>query len=133
VFFVGRSLYLRRPQGEQRPGTCAFRAIGTVNRLIVSQEVEEEYRDVLFGPKFDRFVSRERRQRIFDLVVLGAERVEPVETVRVCRDPKDDKYLGLAAAGRADVMISSDIRHLLSMHPWRGIPIRSPADFLALP
>ena len=31
-------------------------------------------------------------------------------------DPKDDKYLALAAAGRADVIVSSDTRHLLSMH-----------------
>jgi uncharacterized protein len=64
---------------------------------------------------------------------MVAERVEPTETVRECRDPKDDKYLALAAAGQADVIVSSDIRHLLSMHPWRGIPILSPADFLVLP
>jgi predicted nucleic acid-binding protein len=40
------------------------------------------------------------------------------------------KYLALAAAG-ADVIVSSDARHLRSMHPWRGIPILSPAEFLA--
>jgi len=51
----------------------------------------------------------------------------------VSRDPKDDKYLVLAVAGRADVAVSGDVRHLLSMHPWRGIPFLSPADFLALP
>jgi uncharacterized protein len=78
-------------------------------------------------------VAVERRQRIFDIVAMVAERVEPTETVRECRDPKDDKYLALAAAGQADVIVSSDIRHLLSMHPWRGIPILSPADFLVLP
>jgi len=66
-------------------------------------------------------------------VVVAAERVEPAEIVRECRDPKDDKYLAPAAAGRADVIVSSDARHLLSMHPWRGIAILSPADYLALP
>jgi hypothetical protein len=30
------------------------------------------------------------------------------------------------------VIVSSDIHHLLSMHPWRGIQILSPADYLAL-
>ena len=62
----------------------------------------------------------------------AAERIEPTETVRECRDPKDDKYLALAAAGRADVIVSSDARHLLSVDPWRGIRILSPANYLAL-
>jgi putative PIN family toxin of toxin-antitoxin system len=102
------------------------------DRLIISQAVEDEYREVIFRPKFDRFVSVERRQRIFDIVVVAAGRVEPTEMVRECRDPKDDKYLALAAAGRADVIVSSDVRHLLQMHPWHGIPILSPADYLSM-
>ena len=114
------------------PEQALLRAVDEPNRLILSQEVEDEYREVIFRPKFDRFVSVERRQRILDIVIVAAERVEPNEAVRECRDPKDDKYLALAASGRADVIVSSDARHLRSMHPWRGIPILSPADFLAL-
>ena len=98
---------------------------------LLSQTVEDEYREVIFRPKFDRYVSRERRQRIIDIVIVAADRVEPIEIVRECRDPKDDKYLALAAAGQADVIVSSDVHDLLSMHPWRGIPILSPADYLA--
>lgn len=71
--------------------------------------------------------------RILDIVVFAAERVEPTEAIRECRDPKDNKYLALAFAGGADVIVSSDMRHLLSMHPWRRIPILSPANFLVLP
>lgn len=113
------------------PERALLSAIDGPNRLILSQAVEAEYREVIFRPKFDRFVARERRQRILDIVLFAAERVEPSEDVRECRDPKDDKYLALAAAGHAQVIVSSDVRHLLSMHPWRGIPILSPADFLA--
>lgn len=116
---------------ESVPERALLRAIDDPNRLILSQAVEDEYREVIFRRKFDRFVSRERRQRILDIVVFAAERVEPTERVRECRDPKDDKYLELAAAGRADVIVSSDARHLLSMHPWRGISILAPAAFLA--
>jgi uncharacterized protein len=86
----------------------------------------------MFRPKFDRFVSVERRQLILDIVTIAAERIVPVVAVRECRDPNDDKYLALAAAGGADVIVSSDVRHLLSMHPWRGISILSPADYLAI-
>ena len=118
-------------KADSLPEQALLRAVEPPNRLILSRAVEDEYREVIFRPKFDRFVSIERRQRILDIVVVAAERVEPTETVRECHDPNDDKYLALAAAGRADVIVSSD-RHLLSMHPWRGIRILSPANFLAL-
>ena len=114
------------------PEQALLRAIDGSNRLVLSQEVEDEYREVLFRPKFDRFVSNERRQRILDIVLVAAERFEPVEVVQECRDPKDDKYLSLAAASRANVIVSGDIRHLLSIHPWRGVHILRPTDYLAL-
>ncbi len=113
------------------PEQALLRAVARPNRLILSQAVEDEYREVIFRPKFDRFVSLERRRRILGIVLVAAERVEPTETVRECADPKDDKYLALAAAGSADVIVSSDVHHLLSMHPWRGIPILSPASYLS--
>ncbi len=45
-----------------------------------------------------------------------------------CRDPKDDKFLELAANGRADVIISGDA-DLLVLNPFRDIPILAPAAF----
>jgi putative PIN family toxin of toxin-antitoxin system len=119
-------------KADSLPERALLRAVNEPNRLVLSQAVENEYREVIFRPKFDRFVSVERRRQILDIVVVAADRVEPSEPVQECRDPKDDKYLALAAAGRANVIVSSDARDLLSMHPWRGIPILSPADFLAL-
>lgn len=118
-------------KADSLPERVLLRAISAPNRLILSQEVEDEYREVIFRPKFDRFVVVERRRRILDIAIFAAERVAPRQVVRECRDPKDDKYLALALAGAADVIVSSDVRHLLSMHPWRGIPILSPRDFLA--
>ena len=84
------------------PERALLCAVDKPNRLILSQEVEDEYREVIFRPKFDRFVSVERRQKILDIVIFAAERVAPNEAVRECRDPADDKYLALALAGRAD-------------------------------
>jgi putative PIN family toxin of toxin-antitoxin system len=118
-------------KAESLPEQALLRTIGAPHRLILSQEVEDEYREVIFRPKFDRFVSVQRRQQILDLVIVAAERVEPSEPIRECPDPKDDKYLSLALAGRADAIVSSD-SHLLSMHPWRGVPILLPARFLAV-
>jgi len=119
-------------KADSLPERALLRAVNEPNRLLLSQEVEDEYRDVLFRKKFDRYVSIEHRQRILDLIVVAADRIERPAVVRECGDPKDDKYLALALAGKAAVIVSSDVHHLLSMHPWRGIQILSPADYLAL-
>jgi uncharacterized protein len=58
------------------------------------------------------------------------ERVERPALVRACADPSDDMLLGLAVAGRADVIVTSD-RQVLSLHPFCGIAIRRPIAFLA--
>lgn len=74
-------------QSDSVPEQALLRALDEPNRLILSQEVEHEYREVIFRPKFDHYVSAERRQHILDIVVFAAERVEPTEAVRECRDP----------------------------------------------
>jgi uncharacterized protein len=117
-------------KADSQPERALLRAVAAPNRLILSQEVAAEYREVIFRSKFDRYVSVERRRQILDLVVAAAQVIEPSEAVRECHDPKDDKYLTLAGAGKADVLVASDKRHLLAMHPWRGIPILRPAHFL---
>jgi putative PIN family toxin of toxin-antitoxin system len=120
-------------KADSIPERALLRALSEPNQLLLSREIEAEYLEVLFRPKFDKYVSVERRQRILDIVVVAAERIEFPAAVRECRDAKDDKYLALAAAGRADVIVSSDVHDLLSMHPWRGISILSPSAFIALP
>ncbi len=47
-----------------------------------------------------------------------------------CRDPRDNMFLELAVSCTASAIVSSDPDlHLL--HPFRGIPILSPAEFLS--
>ena len=50
--------------------------------------------------------------------------------VSACRDPKDDKFLELALSGAATHLISGD-DDLLALHPFRGVAILSPHDFVA--
>jgi putative PIN family toxin of toxin-antitoxin system len=131
IVFDASTLVSAALKSNSTPEQALLRAVSEPNRLLLSQDIENEYREVIFRRKFDRFVSVDRRRRILDIVIFAAERIEPSETVRECRDPKDDKYLALAVSGSADVIVSSGARDLLSMHPWRGIAILSPADFLA--
>ena len=57
--------------------------------------------------------------------------VVPEQIVTICRDPKDNKVLEAALAGSADVVVSGDA-DLLALHPFEGIAIREPVDFLRL-
>ena len=68
---------------------------------------------------------------LVNLIRLRGELVNPVRTVAVCRDPKDDKFLEAALAGKADVIVSGDA-DLLVLNPFEEIPVLRPAEFLAL-
>ena len=99
------------------------------NELAMSQPVFEELRDVLCRPRLVRFVEAELRAEIIDQLVTGTLWFEPSDLINDCRDAADNKYLELALAAGADVIVSSD-EDLLVLHPWRGIPILRPADYL---
>ena len=70
------------------------------------------------------------RDELLDLLRGLAVWFVPTESVRECRDPKDDKFLELALAANARVIVTGD-NDLLVLHPWRGIEILRPADYLA--
>jgi uncharacterized protein len=99
--------------------------------FALSVAVDAEIAEVLARPKFARAIPRERLD--FVLQVLRSEAVwfAPTERVTDCRDPKDDKYLELALAADAETIVSSD-DDLLVLHPWRGVCILRPADYLTL-
>lgn len=61
-------------------------------------------------------------------LLASAELVDIAETIAVCRDPTDDKFLELAVSGHADFIVSGDA-DLLVLNPFRGIAILSPAIF----
>jgi putative PIN family toxin of toxin-antitoxin system len=67
---------------------------------------------------------------LIQLIRLRGELVIPTEKVNACRDPKDDKFLEAAVAGRAECIVSGDA-DLLDMKSFEGIPILRPAEFLA--
>jgi putative PIN family toxin of toxin-antitoxin system len=97
--------------------------------LLFSESTMDELADVLSRAKFDRYVSREARKGFIQRIGRIAEFIPIIQAIRDCRDPKDDKFLEVALNGRADVIITGDA-DLLRMHPWRGIDILAPADYL---
>jgi uncharacterized protein len=74
-------------------------------------------------------VNEEERARFLQSLLSEARLVEVREKVRAYRDPKDDKFLELAVNGEADCIVSGD-EDLLTLDPFRGIPILTPDKFL---
>jgi putative PIN family toxin of toxin-antitoxin system len=98
--------------------------------LLISSETFAECENVIFRPKFDRYISLARRQRFLVEFRVAAELVSIIELINDCRDTKDNKYLDIAINGLASVLITGD-QDLLILHPYRSIlPILSPSDFV---
>ena len=53
------------------------------------------------------------------------------QQVHVCRDPKDNAVLDVALNGQATCIITGD-QDLLELHPYQGMSILTPRDFLSL-
>ncbi len=98
--------------------------------FALSAVVDAEIAGVLERPRFAASISPARRARILDVLRGEAVWFSPSERVADCRDKKDDKYLELALAAGAWVIVSGDA-DLLVLHPWRGVRILRPAEYLA--
>ncbi|WP_420225835.1 putative toxin-antitoxin system toxin component, PIN family [Pigmentiphaga litoralis] len=99
---------------------------------LMSEATLAELADVLARPKFDRYVSRDDRQGFLQRLGGVVRIVTVTQTIRACRDPKDDKFLDVAASGDASLIVTGD-QDLLVLHPFHGIEILAPADFLLRP
>jgi putative PIN family toxin of toxin-antitoxin system len=97
--------------------------------VCASDETLAELEVVLTRPKFDRYASPVERAEFVAGFTRRAIRVPVTRTVTDCRDPDDNKFLALAEAAEAELIVASD-PHLTEMHPWRDIPILPPAAFL---
>jgi putative PIN family toxin of toxin-antitoxin system len=103
--------------------------------LCVSPVTLQELERVVRRSKFDRYLPLEDRLEFLDLIRRAAESFDVSQAdeeglVPACRDPKDNKFLALAAACEAAALVSSD-DDLLVLDPWRGIRILRPAAWLA--
>lgn len=117
------------------PGGTAARAVDhglSWGVPLVSEATLAELSDVLSRDRFDRYVTRTDRQHFLRLLG-GVVRVVPItQRIVACRDPRDDRFLDVALSGEAHLILSGD-RDLLELHPFHGIEILSPADFLRRP
>ena len=117
------------------PQSVAGRVVSRLvrnTRLLVSEDTLAELAQTISREKFNRYVSLEDRQEFFHLYARLAEWVPISTTLRVSRDPGDDKFLELAVDGQAQLMMTGD-KDLLELSPYKNVRILAPAEVLALP
>jgi putative PIN family toxin of toxin-antitoxin system len=101
--------------------------------FLYSEATLNELIDVLGRPRMSQRygITAAEVDALCALIILRGEPARPGQTITVCRDPKDNKFLEVAVAGKADVIVTGD-QDLEVLHPFEGIPIIQPFSFLHL-
>lgn len=101
--------------------------------LLASRATFDEFVTTIFRPRLrvKYGLTDDVLQPVLKLIFLRSTVLLPENKVAACRDARDDIYLEIAIAGSADYIVTGD-KDLLVLHPFRGIPIVTPAEFLTL-
>jgi len=115
-------------RGKARQTLDKAQDIGTI---LMSTSVLLEVEEVLFRPKFDKYVTQMERQFFLSSFIKTVKFVEIKEVIKICRDPKDDKILALAFSGKADYIVTGD-QDLIVLKLFEGVKIITIDGFLNL-
>ena len=116
-----------------RPGETLSAFIDYIDRhavILYSAETLTELVNVLRRRKFRAYTTQEDAIEFVRWIIATGELVAVDDGPAISRDPKDDKFLALAVAGRADYLVSGD-KDLIVLGRVGRVPILSPAAFLA--
>ena len=89
-------------------------------RLLLSQPVWNEYRTVadwLIPPS-----RNQEKERVLNTLLIHSDWVEPEMQLTVCSDQGDNRFLECAVAGKADYLVTKNIRHF-PFKEYEGIKI----------
>lgn len=125
---VDTNVFISAALKENSPPETAVHLAAENHQLLKSALTEQELFVTLDRPRLVPLIEAHFRDWLYELMAT-AELIQITEQITACRDPKDDKFLELAVAGRADLIVSGD-RDLLVLNPFRGIPIVNPATFV---
>jgi putative PIN family toxin of toxin-antitoxin system len=77
--------------------------------LFISPHLLDELTEVLDRPRLRRYLRPGATQAFLTLLRAEATVIIPTFHITLCRDPKDDILLEVAATGRADYLVSADL------------------------
>ena len=99
-------------------------------QFLASQETFDEFVSTINRDKFKKYIANKDSITNFTNKYINIIEFVPIlEHITHCRDPKDDKFLELAANGRAKYFVTGDA-DLLILDSFRDTVIISPDKFL---
>lgn len=97
--------------------------------LLTSESCLAELNQVLHRPKFARYLTPFEADLFINQYSLTTTAINVTSSLTDCRDQKDNRFLELAIDGQADCIVTGD-QDLLVLHPYHGVQILTPIDFL---
>ncbi len=97
--------------------------------IVTSEECFKELKDVIFRPKFEKYISKNDAREFLKYFLKHSELIEINHKVTICRDPKDNKFLELAESSNSKFLISGD-NDLLVLEKFNDIQILNPSQFI---
>ena len=95
---------------------------GEIN-LITSTAQMAEVAAVLARPRLKKFLGTDEAETLVENIGTRALILDEPPSVNLSPDPKDNPILAAAIAGKADVIVSGDKKHMLALGEVEGIPV----------
>ena len=96
--------------------------------ILYSHATLTELTSVLSRPKFSKYITPEDVAGLTIRINAVWLSIEIINQIKLCRDPKDDKFIDLAINGEALHIITGD-NDLLVLHPIQNISVTNPRSF----
>jgi len=98
-------------------------------QLVISTALLAELIDVLGRKRLKKYFTVEEVGELITFIEKEAIIVESNETIKDCRDVKDNIVLECAISAKADYIVTADV-DLLVLNPYRKTKIVSPQEFM---
>ena len=95
---------------------------GEIN-LITSTAQMAEVAAILARPRMEKFLGTDEAETLVENIGTRALILDKPPSVNLSPDPKDNPILAAAIAGKADVIVSGDKKHMLALGEVEGIPV----------
>lgn len=99
-------------------------------KLIISDEIFDEYKNVMKRKKFN--MERAKINYALRLIQEIAITVNPKKKLTIVQDVADNKFFECALEGKAEYIITGDIKHIQKLKEYKNIKIVSPSGFLTI-
>jgi len=99
--------------------------------LVTSLAQLSEMAHVLARPRLRRFVDADEAAAIVENIGARAVVLRELPVVDLSSDPDDNPILATAIAGKADLLVTGDKKHLLALRVVEGIPVVTAREALS--